>query len=90
MVWSDSIRVPFAPETPASGVGDTGLFRVCWYRRRFDAPNISDGQRVVLHFGAVDYAAVVWVNGRVVAQHEGGYTLFSADVTDFLHPDGPQ
>ena len=88
--WSTTIIVPFAPETPASGIGETGFFRACWYRRRFDAPELEDGQRLLLHFGAVDYAATVWVNGRFAARHEGGYTPFQADITDLLDGDGPQ
>lgn len=49
-----------------------------WYRRRFDAPGAG---RLLLHFGAVDYRATVWVNGEEVARHEGGHTPFSADIT---------
>jgi beta-galactosidase/beta-glucuronidase len=71
--WSDSIRVPFAPETLASGIGNTGFYRACWYRRTFDASAPGSGERVLLHFGAVDYRATVWVNGAHVADHEGGY-----------------
>src|SRR3954453_20422031 len=55
--WSASIRVPFAPECPASGIGVTDFFRACWYRRRFDPPARQPGDHVLLHFGAVDYAA---------------------------------
>ena len=83
--WSERINVPFAPEAPASGVGHTGFFRVCWYRRRFELPEPASGPaRWLLHFGAVDWAATVWINGRYVGDHEGGYTPFSFDITDFL------
>jgi beta-galactosidase/beta-glucuronidase len=51
---------------------------------------ISQGQRLILHFGAVDYSASVWVNDHLVAQHEGGYTPFSADITDVVTEGGPQ
>ncbi|HEY8290890.1 MAG TPA: glycoside hydrolase family 2 TIM barrel-domain containing protein [Thermomicrobiales bacterium] len=88
--WDKKITVPFAPETPASGVHDTGFHAVCWYRRTFDAPVPALGARLLLHFGAVDYAATVWVNGAIVTRHEGGYTPFNADITDFLTADGPQ
>jgi beta-galactosidase/beta-glucuronidase len=84
VVWDRTIVVPFAPETPASGVGETGFFSACWYRREFAAPPLAAGQRCLLHFGAVDYAAQVWVNGRQAVRHEGGYTPFSADVTSLL------
>jgi beta-galactosidase/beta-glucuronidase len=90
VTFDREIVVPFAPETPASGVGDTGFYAAVWYRRQFDAPRLDDGQRLVLHFGAVDYCATVWVNGAVVAQHEGGYAPFEADITDVLRPDAPQ
>lgn len=83
------IRVPFAPETPASGVGDSRFYRSCWYRRQFDAPKLKDGERLILHFSAVDYSATVWVNGHLVARHEGGYTPFHADITHALI-DGAQ
>ncbi len=87
--WQSTIQVPFAPETPASGVGDTRFYRACWYRRQFDTPTLENGQRLILHFGAVDYAATVWVNGRQVCTHQGGYIPFSVDITDDLTA-GPQ
>src|SRR5438270_8184708 len=67
-----TIRVPFAPETEASGVRENGFFRACWYRRTFRAPPLRDGERLLLHFGAVDHTATVWVNGSRVVHHEGG------------------
>jgi beta-galactosidase/beta-glucuronidase len=82
--WSKRIRVPFSPETEQSGIGDRGLFRACWYRRRFVAPELVDGQRLIVHFGAVDYHASVWLNGTRLGEHEGGYAPFSFDVTEFL------
>ncbi|HKG49228.1 MAG TPA: glycoside hydrolase family 2 TIM barrel-domain containing protein [Actinomycetales bacterium] len=84
-----TIEVPFPPESPASGVGDTGYHPVVWYARTFTAPQ-EPGERLLLHFGAVDYRAAVWVNGRQVATHEGGHTPFSADITPALRPDGEQ
>lgn len=83
------ITVPFPPESRASGIGDTGFHRVLWYRRTFVAPQGPD-ERLLLHFGAVDYAARVWVNGQLVAEHTGGHTSFSADVTEALVPEGEQ
>ena len=82
VAWTQTIEVPFAPETPASGIHDTGLFRGCWYRREFDVPPMAGGERLLLHFGAVDYRATVWVNGCHAGQHEGGYTPFTFDITD--------
>ncbi len=86
-VWEGKIQVPFSPEAPASGVGRAlkrGEF--LWYRLQTRLPN-TDG-RVLLHFGAADQRAVVWVNGKEAAAHIGGFTAFSADVTDLLAPDG--
>lgn len=87
--WNGTITVPFAPETAASGVGDTGFYRRCWYRRAFDVPPLGKNERLLLHFGAVDWAATVWVNGALAGCHEGGYTPFSLDLTDLL-VEGPQ
>ncbi|HEY0065291.1 MAG TPA: glycoside hydrolase family 2 TIM barrel-domain containing protein [Telluria sp.] len=88
IVWDKKITVPFAPESTASGIGDQGFHRAVWYRRQFDvAP--GDGS-VILHLGAVDYAARVWVNGDLVAEHEGGHTPFSADITNALRAEGSQ
>jgi beta-galactosidase/beta-glucuronidase len=86
--WTHEINVPFAPETALSGVGDTGFHRFCWYERDF---SIQPSQgRTILHFGAVDYSARVWVNGQLVAEHEGGHTSFAADITHALKGDGQQ
>ncbi len=84
------IVVPFSPETPASGIANTGLYRSCWYRRRFDAVKLHVGERLLLHFGAVDYLAEVWVNQQLAVRHEGGYTPFVADITELVAGDGPQ
>lgn len=86
--WTHEITVPFAPETEMSGIGDTGFHRVCWYERDFElAPGSA---RTILHFGAVDYACRVWVNGQLVAEHEGGHTPFAADITAAMKADGRQ
>ena len=78
------IVVPFCPQSPLSGIGDASFHDVVWYARTFIGPRRSDRERVVLHFGAVDYRAAVWVNGQLVATHEGGHTPFAADITDVL------
>ncbi|WP_373289880.1 glycoside hydrolase family 2 protein [Saccharopolyspora thermophila] len=83
----ERILVPYPPESALSGVQrhDDHMR----YRRTFTVPPDWAGQRVLLHFGAVDQKAEVSVNGRTVAVHEGGYTSFSADITDALRP-GPR
>jgi beta-galactosidase/beta-glucuronidase len=88
--FNKRIIVPYAPETPLSGVNDTGFYDAVWYRRSFDAPRLGRDERLILHFGAVDFAATVWVNDQLVATHEGGYTPFCADVTDVLNRGGKQ
>src|SRR4051812_15739558 len=65
VVFDRRIAVPFAPETPASGVGHAGYLPRCWYRRVGELPTARRaGERLVLHFGAVDYQADVWFDGR--------------------------
>jgi hypothetical protein len=81
-----TIEVPYSPETPKSGIADAGLYSGCWYRRVFDAPRLLKGERLLLHFGAVDYRATIWVNGLPVMRHEGGYTPFTVDLTPFAPP----
>jgi beta-galactosidase/beta-glucuronidase len=76
------IEVPFAPETRRSGIGETGLYKAVWYRRRLRFPALETGQQLLLHFGAVDYHCRVWVDGRLVGEHEGGYTPFHVDVSE--------
>jgi beta-galactosidase/beta-glucuronidase len=88
--WTASIEVPFSPETAASGLKSTGYFRSVWYRRSFERPDLAAGERLLLHFAAVDYEAEVWVNGSRVCSHEGGYTPFHADITEALHASGAQ
>jgi beta-galactosidase/beta-glucuronidase len=83
------ITVPFPPESPASGIGETGFHPIVWYLRRFRAPAPA-GKRLILHCGAIDYRVQVWVNGQLVATHEGGHTPFSADITGALREGAEQ
>jgi len=82
------IQVPFAYETKASGIGIEEHHPNVWYRRSMAIPAQHQGKRAILHFQAVDYLAKVWVNGRYVGYHEGGYSAFSYDITDFLLSEG--
>jgi beta-galactosidase/beta-glucuronidase len=88
-VFDRRIEVPYPPESPASGVGETGHHPVVWYRRTFRAEQ-APGERLLLRFGAVDYRASVWVNGAHAVDHEGGHTPFEADVTALLTGGGDQ
>ena len=86
--WPQEIIVPFPPESRASGIGDGGFHRVCWYQREFEL--VPAGDRVILRFGAVDYQARVWVNDALAVTHEGGHTPFAADITELLDASGRQ
>lgn len=79
-----TIQVPFGFQSRLSGIEDSSFHDVVWYRRSFEVPEHWNGQRIVLHFGAVDYEAKVWVNGQLVAVHTGGHTPFQADITPSL------
>jgi beta-galactosidase/beta-glucuronidase len=79
--FSRSILVPFAFETPKSGIGDPSFHPWIWYRRSFTVPAGWKENRVLLCFGAVDYRAWVWINGRFAGQHEGGGVPFRFDIT---------
>ncbi len=88
--WQGQIAVPFAPEAPASGVQRNGFFGSCWYQRSFDLGPMTIGHHVLLHFGAVDFAATVWCNGHFAGRHEGGYTPFTLDITSGVIAPGSQ
>jgi beta-galactosidase/beta-glucuronidase len=81
-----NIIVPFCFESRMSGIGDTSFHPVVWYRRQFEVPPAWKGRRVLLHFGAVDYRATVWVNGQAAGEHEGGNTPFRLEITGLLKP----
>jgi Glycosyl hydrolases family 2, sugar binding domain/Glycosyl hydrolases family 2/Glycosyl hydrolases family 2, TIM barrel domain len=86
--YRERILVPYPTESALSGIQrhDDQM----WYRKVFRLPSTWHGQRVLLHFGAVDQIATVWVNNQQVAHHEGGYTGFSADITKALQWPGQQ
>ncbi|WP_282944887.1 glycoside hydrolase family 2 protein [Cellulomonas endometrii] len=80
------IVVPFPPESTASGIADHGDHAALWYRRTVTVPAGLGADRLLLHLGAVDHEADVWVDGQHAVRHEGGQTTFSVDVTDLLDP----
>ncbi len=85
------ILVPFAPESSLSGVmRSVGEDAQLWYRRTFNTSELSDDGRVLLHFGAVDWRATVWLNGNQVGQHEGGYDAFTFDISDNIDSAVPE
>lgn len=82
--WQGKILVPFPIESDLSGVKKAvGPEEILWYQRTFTAPNLAN-KRLLLHFGAVDWKTSVWVNGRKVGTHQGGYDAFSFDITSAL------
>ena len=87
--YRDRILVPFSPETALSGAGrGPDMGETGWYRRRFTLPAGFMKDRLLLHFGAVDQSCEVFMNGRNVGSHEGGYTPFTLDVTPYTSPTG--
>ena len=87
--WEGEILVPFAVESSLSGVGRrVGADRELWYERTFTLSPKWSGKRVLLHFGAVDWRADVWVNGVSVGTHTGGFTPFEFDITEALKKGG--
>jgi hypothetical protein len=85
------ILVPFCVESALSGVQKAvGPGKRLWYKRSFDIPRKWSNKRILLHFGAVDWETDVWVNGRHIGTHCGGYDSFSFDITEALKSDGTQ
>ncbi|HTU92654.1 MAG TPA: glycoside hydrolase family 2 TIM barrel-domain containing protein [Gemmataceae bacterium] len=85
---AERILVPFPVESALSGVMKHA--DRLWYRRLFAVPKEWKDQRLLLHFGAVDWEARVWVNGKEIGSHRGGYDAFTFDITDALKKDGEQ
>ncbi|WP_218016847.1 glycoside hydrolase family 2 protein [Sphingomonas mali] len=87
MRMDGQILVPYPVESKLSRVARkvTPDDRI-WYRRSFTVPQDWAGEHVMLNFGAVDFAATIWVNGAVVGSHKGGFDTFGFDITDYLKP----
>ncbi len=84
--FAGEIQVPFCPESKLSGVGQTDFLPCVWYRRTVTLSDAECAGRVLLHFGACDYRATVWVNGALVGRHVGGMSSFCLDITEQAHP----
>lgn len=82
--FSQKINVPFCPESKLSGIEYKDFMSSVWYKREFDIAEIQLQGRVLLHFGAVDYEAIVYINGNKFGSHRGGYVSFSFDITKYL------
>ena len=81
ITWRE-IRVPFCPESKLSGIGHKDFICVCYYKTRFTVDRKAE--RVFINFGAVDYHAVLYVNGKYAGRHTGGYTPFAFDISGFV------
>ncbi len=83
--FDSTITVPFSPEAPLSGVGRVlSPCELLWYRRSFETPALGSRERLIVHFGAVDWVCALFVNGQIATTHQGGYLPFSLDITPFL------
>lgn len=83
--YSKKINVPFAFQTKLSGIHDKSFHDYIWYNRSFNIPNNWKEKRVILHFNAVDYECIVYVNGCFACKHIGGQSAFKVDITDYLN-----
>lgn len=81
--FSNKINVPFCPESKLSGIGYTDYIGACWYRKNLEF-SVKEGKRILLHFEAAFHTTNVFLNGKFVGKHKGGYTPFTFDITDFL------
>ncbi len=86
--WPKTITVPYPWESRLSGIADTNYKGTAWYQRRFTLPAEWNGKQILLHFGAVDWYAKVWVDGTLVGEHDGGYTPFSFVINPALQGEG--
>lgn len=82
--FSQSINIPFCPESKLSGINHTDFMNSVWYRREIEISPEQLSRLVILHFGAVDYLTTVYVNGKKCGTHKGGYVSFSMDITEYL------
>ena len=81
-----TIIVPFAPESRLSGIARTDFMESVWYERRLEVPSLSPGDRLLLHFGAVDWHARIFIDGEEIGEHFGGTTRFAFDITSRVRP----
>ncbi|WP_419211104.1 glycoside hydrolase family 2 protein [Maribacter sp. X9] len=89
--FDGQILVPFAIESRLSGVQKRiSKNEILWYRRTLEIPSNWKNDRVLLHFGAIDWEAIVFVNGIKIGMHQGGYDPFTFDITHALNSSGPQ
>ena len=84
--FDGSITVPFAPQSELSGVGFKDFIPEMWYHRTLSVPDGWAGKRIILHFGAVDYIASIYIDGKIAGRHWGGSSSFDVDITRLVNP----
>lgn len=84
--FEGSITVPFAPQSELSGVGFKDFIPEMWYHRTLSVPDGWAGKRIILHFGAVDYIASIYIDGKIAGRHWGGSSSFDVDITRLVNP----
>ncbi len=90
-IYQGKILVPFPVESALSGVAKAvGENNILWYRRVFPVPEEWSGKQILLHFGAVDWETKIWINGKEIGSHRGGYDAFYFDITEALKKSGEQ
>lgn len=83
--FTRKIEVPYVYECELSGIGDQSPHWYIWYKKRISLPSSWKGKRIMIHFGAVDYASKIYVNGEIAGSHVGGSSAFDLELTDFLN-----
>ena len=84
--FEQKITVPFCPESRLSGVANTDFIPCIWYHKTLDIPAEWEGQKIILHFGAIDFESAIWINGNKVFEHLGGSSSFEVDITRYATP----
>ena len=82
--FDSKIVVPFCPESKLSGIGNVDFMSCVWYKRKLTLPEEYKGKRIILHIGACDWETNVYINGKLVCTHRGGYTPIRVDITNTL------
>lgn len=83
-LFDKKIEVPYVYQSKLSGINDQGNHETVWYKKEFTLPDGYKEKELILHFGAVDYYAEVFINGHKAGEHKGGHTSFSLDITPYI------
>jgi beta-galactosidase/beta-glucuronidase len=82
--FDKKIIIPFCFQSKLSGINSTDFHDIFWYRKEFIIPKKFHNKKTLIHFGAVDFSCIVYINGQYIGSHRGGYIGFSVDITEFL------